>query len=103
MAAFRLPESFRKRQEEKKNVVVHLNGEDIRVRDLPNQSVTLEEYKGMRMNSDGYEALIPKLNQEALEYAVQHCLNNCSRKNVVTYDGALQELFVPELLKRIKK
>lgn len=103
MTAFRLPEEFRKRQEEKKNVTVSLHGKDIRVRDLPNESVTLEDYKAMRMNSDGYEAMIPKLNQETLKYAVQHCLNNCARKDVVSYDGALQELFVPELLKRLEK
>lgn len=52
---------------------------------------------------------LEKLNQQGqltnlqLACIAQHCLNNCSNKDAITYDGALQHKYAPELIKRVAR
>jgi hypothetical protein len=80
---------------------VSFNGVDVDVCSLPDQSVTLEQYKTVRANTDGFNILYTKLDNEALRYVVKYTLDNCSRPPEITYDGSLQYNLVPELVKRL--
>ncbi len=82
---------------------VTINGVEVNVNSLPDKSVTLEKYKTVRVNTPGFEALIPKLNNEALEYVARHNLTNCREENLATYDYNLKNHLVPELLNRIQE
>jgi hypothetical protein len=86
-----------------KNPVVTYNGQEINITEISEDSLTLDFYQNIRANSDGFEALYPKLNNEALAHAVQNNLNNCGYKTNTTYEGTLQNILVPLLLKRLKE
>lgn len=75
---------------------------EVDVHSLSDQSVTLEQYKTVRANTDGFNILYTKLDNEALRHVVKYTLNNCSRPPDITYDGSLQYNLVPELLKRLR-
>jgi hypothetical protein len=95
--AFKL-KNFKKREVDP---FVSFDGVEVDVYSLPDQSVTLEQYKTVRANTDGFNLLYTKLNNEALKHAVKNTLANCNRPNEITYDGNLQHNLVPELLKRL--
>lgn len=82
---------------------ITINGEEVDVNSILDSSISLQLYKTIRANSLGFEALIPKLNNETLEYVVEHNLANCSWEPEVTYDYDLKNHLVPELLKRIRE
>lgn len=82
---------------------VSINGVEVEVKAIPDKSITLEEYKNTRANSDGFEALYPKLNDEALHYVLQKTLDNCGYTSNITYNGVLQNILVPLLLKRLRE
>ena len=86
-----------------KNPHITLHGKEIDVNELLDGNLTIDFWKNIRANSDGFEALYPKLNNEALIYAVKHNLDNCSRKESTTYDGTLQNILVPLLLERLNR
>lgn len=64
-------------------------------------AVSVEEYKELRMNSYERRFLLPYVSDETLCTIVVLCLNNCERHSLVTYDGNLQEVLVPELVNRL--
>lgn len=66
--------------------------------------IQLEEYQEMRMNSFEREYLLPFLSLEALKWSLENCLKNCSHgtSKPSTYDESLQNLYVPELLRRLE-
>lgn len=76
------------------------------IRALTNRgNVTLEEWKTLRTNSWEHELLVPKLTDEALEYVVNHWVDNCQidkRRPFNTYNDAVIGLVVPELMRRLK-
>lgn len=80
---------------------VSFYGKPVDIKLTEDKSVTIDDYINCRANSDGFEALYPKLNDEALIAAVQKTLDNCGYKDNIIYEGALQNLLVPELLKRL--
>jgi len=80
---------------------VSINGEEIDINCVLDKSITLEQYKTARANSEGFKVLYSKLNNEALKYAVENCLFNCGYTDAITYNGLLQTYLVPELLKRL--
>jgi len=80
---------------------VLFNNQEIDINSIPDQSITLEQYKTVRANSEGFRILYSKLDNEALKHAVNNCLSNCSPKDTIIYEGALQYYLVPELLKRL--
>lgn len=81
---------------------VSINGIGVDVEALEDGSVTLDQYKTIRANSDGYQALHKKLDNETLIYATHHYLKNCRQPSPTTYDWALQYDIVPELLLRLE-
>jgi hypothetical protein len=80
---------------------VSFDGVEVDVFILQDKSVTLEQYKTVRGNSDGYTALHSKLDDDCLKYVVDHYLNNSRRESQTTYDYALKHDIIPELLKRM--
>lgn len=80
---------------------ITFDGEEVDINSIPDKSISLEWYKTVRANSEGFRMLYSKLDNEALKHVVEHCLDNCGYKDDITYDGALQVYLVPELLKRI--
>ncbi|WP_088187565.1 hypothetical protein [Desulfosporosinus sp. FKA] len=82
---------------------VSIDGIEIDIENTPSGSITLEQYNSARANSPGFHLLYTKLNNEALIEAVKHNLNNC-RVNVSesTYEWSLQNILVPELIKRLE-
>ncbi|MDU0069892.1 MULTISPECIES: hypothetical protein [Bacillus] len=84
-------------------VHVEINGERVDVNSLEEGSVTLERYKNTRANSDGFEALYPKLNDEALIHAAKNHIRNIPiKRNPVTYEESLAACIAPELIKRLE-
>lgn len=83
---------------------VSFNGEEVDLDSIPDRSLTLKQYKesNLRANTPGFNALLKKYDNETLTYVTNHYLNNCSHKNDITYDGALQYRVVPELLDRLQ-
>lgn len=70
------------------------------------EPVTLAEWKEFRGNSWEQELLIPRLDDEALAFHVEHCLKNCNYEGRVpssSYDQLLIRLLAPELLRRLKR
>jgi len=82
---------------------VYIDGEIINIEGIPDKSISSDIYEGITANSEGFRLLYPKLNDEVLEYVVKKCLENCGNFSPVTYNYALQEYLVPELLKRLKE
>ncbi|MCY8922120.1 hypothetical protein [Bacillus atrophaeus] len=84
-------------------VHVEINGERVDVNSLEEGSVTLEQYKNTRANSDGYETLYPKLNDEALILAAKNHIRNIHiKRKPVTYEESLAACIAPELIKRLE-
>ncbi|WP_352426937.1 hypothetical protein [Bacillus sp. FSL K6-2865] len=84
-------------------VHVEINGERVDVNSLEEGSVTLEQYKNARANSGGFEALYPKLNDEALIHVAKYHLKNILlKRNPVTYEESLAACIAPELIKRLE-
>lgn len=84
-------------------VHVEINGERVGVNYLEEGSVTLEQYKNTRANSDGFEALYLKLNDEVLIYAAKYHLKNIFlKRKPVTYEESLAACMAPELIKRLE-
>ncbi|WP_299831574.1 hypothetical protein [uncultured Metabacillus sp.] len=82
------------------------NGEQVNLDELENQSLTLDFYTNtdIRANTPGQNELIKKYTNEVLVYKLnKHILPNCSSRDDITYDGALQLRYVPELIKRIQE
>lgn len=69
------------------------------------QPVSLAEYSELRMNSYEQEALVPHLSDEALAWAVENVLKNCSQNGrlAATYNEAMVSPYGPELLRRLKR
>lgn len=69
------------------------------------RNVTLEELSNLRINSWERDALVPVMTNEALidraEYAVANCFVTRERP-FCTYNQAVEGLFAPELIKRLK-
>lgn len=80
---------------------ISFNDEEVDINSIPDQSITLNQYKTVRANSEGFRILYTKLDNKALKYAVKHCLDNCDYYDLSTYNGSLQVYLVPELLKRL--
>lgn len=101
-----MTKAFKKYLEERQRKIdtttVNVDGVDILVKDIPDKSFTLEMREKTRANTDGWNMLIPKYTNEALIEVTNHTLANCSRFDTITYDGALNALLVPELLRRLK-
>ncbi|MBG8575223.1 hypothetical protein [Bacillus subtilis] len=84
-------------------VHVEINGERVDVNSLEDGSVSLEHYKNTRANSGGFEALYPKLNEEALIHAAKNHLKNIPlKRKPVTYEESLAACIAPELIKRLE-
>lgn len=84
---------------------VSINGVEIDIKNTQPGSITLEQYRNARANSPGFALLYSKLNNEALIEVVKHNLDNCryTYKSEATYEWALQNILVPELIKRLEE
>jgi hypothetical protein len=67
------------------------------------KAISLEAFRGMRLNSYEREFLVPYLTDELLISQVEYYTKNSERHSRATYDGQLQDVLVPELLKRLKR
>lgn len=70
------------------------------------EPITLAEYREFRGNSWEHEAIVPRLDDEALAFALEHCAGNIftsRRRPAVTYDEAIVSVFVPEILARLRR
>lgn len=83
-----------------KNPYVEIDRIPVDIRNIPDNSITKEQYRTVRANSDGFEMLYPKLDNEALKLAIENTLANCGRKSTTTYEGILENILVPLLLER---
>lgn len=83
------------------NPIVSINGVDVEINEIPDRSITIDQYKTVLANSDGFTALHRKLDNEALKHATEHYLRNCRGESKTTYDYAVKNYIVPELLRRI--
>jgi hypothetical protein len=65
--------------------------------------ITLDEYKELRCNSWEFEAMVPALSLDALLWASENCIRNCSRvsRPATTYDEAMHAVYGPELIRRL--
>ncbi|MCY0895519.1 MAG: hypothetical protein OWS03_04330 [Alicyclobacillaceae bacterium] len=84
---------------------VSIDGIEVDLDTFPARSLGIREYKTARANSAGFQALYPKLADEALVAAVEHCLANIGTPapSAPTYTDALVRDLVPELLLRLKE
>ena len=83
---------------------VSIDEVEIDIENTPPGSITIEQYRNARANSPGFHLLYTKLNNEALIEATNQNLNNCRYSTYIseaTYEWALQNVLVPELLKRL--
>ncbi len=82
---------------------VSIDEVEIDIENTPPGSITLEQYRNVRANSPGFHILYTKLNNEALIEAVNINLYNCkyAYKAEATYEWVLENILVPELLKRL--
>jgi len=83
------------------NNIVYFGEKAVEVDSLPDNSVTKEQFQSARMNSYAFEKILPKLNNEALKYVVEHHLVNCRREPRSTYDWSMKTNLIPELLRRM--
>ena len=86
----------------KRKPSVSIDGIEINLDDVEPGTITLDQYRKVRANTPGYQALYAKLDDEALAEAVRNTLNNCYGASLYTYEEALQKFLVPELLKRLE-
>lgn len=82
---------------------VSFNGVKVDVSLIVDRSITLEEYNAVSANTLGYQSLLPKVNDETLEYIAFYHMGNCRWDSDVTYDGNLKLNVLPELLKRMQE
>lgn len=95
---------FSKYLKAKEQPYVAINGEPIDIIAVGSGTITLEQYRQIRANSLGFEILYTKLNNEALIEAVKHNLANCTHVfSPVVYEYTLQNILVPELIKRMEE
>lgn len=97
--SFKFPSDYNKVEP---NVII--DGQQVDLDTIPDRSITLEEYqaKEFRANTPGSTKLIAKFDNAALIHKVENeILPNCAERSDITYDGALQLHYVPELLARL--
>lgn len=75
-----------------------------RISDLEDESITLEDFHDMRLNSLAREDILRKLTDYALISDARHLLRNCISisRPVSSYRDALAYLVVPELIRRLE-
>lgn len=98
---FKIPKKYSQFEPE-----VSFNGEKVNLNEIPDRSITIDFYKEteIRGNTPGQNELVKKFNNETLVCKIkEQILPYCSMHDDVTYDGALQLIYVPELLKRIEE
>lgn len=103
---FRLPEKFKKEQEEIYNsMVVNFGDETRHITEFEDRSITPEMRADMRMNSYAQDKLPPKLTNEALINEAKYYKSHCRKPNrsTTTYDEALIHVILPELIKRLEE
>ena len=85
-------------------IIIPLPSGPVPVTEIPDRSVSLEVYQAMALNTYQHNALVPKLNDEALVQITRDViLPNITRCAVpTTYDEALAVLFAPELVRRLE-
>lgn len=78
-------------------------GDRISVQDLPEKSVTSEDYRHMRMNTITKERILPKLTDETLIQITEQWLRQVKPiDQCVTIEEVLLHRVLPELLTRFK-
>jgi hypothetical protein len=83
---------------------VTIRGEVIDPNVIPDETLTLDDWEGVRANTPGFEALYPKLCNEALAHVVEHNLKNCfGLGEPGTYPYTLEHILIPLLLKRLRR
>lgn len=98
---FKFPEEYTRPQP-----VVSFEGVEINLEEIPDQSLSFQfcQESTIRANTTGFNALIPKYDNETIIHKLRdHILPNCSPADPITYDGALKEHYVPELLNRLEE
>lgn len=82
---------------------VTIYGVEVDVSLIPDGTLTLHEWEGVRANTAGFHALYPKLNNEALAWVVEYNLKNCFELGQPgTYPHTLEHILIPLLLKRLR-
>lgn len=79
-----------------------IGSNEVELSSIPDSSITPEVHKTIRTNSEGWEKLLPKYTVETLKVVTEQYLANCERGIRSTYDYALKERLVPELLSRLE-
>ncbi len=69
-------------------------------------SISLEDYKQLRLNSWEADYLLDCLNDDALIYKTERCIANCQRLSrsgpLSTYDEAAVHQLLPEFIRRMR-
>jgi hypothetical protein len=68
-------------------------------------NITASDIKELRCNSWEWEAIIPKLDNQAFVERMEHALANCGtarRRPYASYNEAVEGMYAPELLRRFK-
>lgn len=86
-------------------ITVHDGGstKEILIKDIPDRSLSWEDRQNITTNNLGWKLLFPKYTNDALVKVTEYYLNNCSKFDPVTYEGALISIVVPELLSRFRE
>lgn len=79
---------------------VEIDGEVIDISTVT--KITVEQYRNMRANTPGFEAIYPKLDNEALIEMTKNNLANCKRETSGTYDNILKSQIVSILIDRVE-
>lgn len=83
---------------------VTIHDVEVDVTKIPDGTLTPSDWEGVRANTAGFEALYPKLNDEALARVVEYNLSNCfGLGEPGTYPHTLEHILVPLLLKRLRE
>ena len=104
--AFKLPESYYKRQKELYELkYITIEDQSIHITELEDRSVTSEMKSKMRMNSYAQDDLLPKLTDEALIETAKYFLSQCSepRYPCTTYNESIIHKILPEMIKRLEE
>jgi regulator of replication initiation timing len=86
------------------NIFVSIDGVEVDVNTIADQSMSYETYMTVRANTEGFNALLAKLNNSAIAKLFEKNYEpNASyrRYKGVTYNDAIIGELVPELLKRL--
>jgi hypothetical protein len=82
---------------------VILDGVGIDIASVPDGSITVSQYRRLKANTAGWNALVSKLNNEALAEMTRNRLRRYGHAPYpVQRHDELYELLVPELLKRLE-